>query len=186
VYQDLSKFHTPPTFRGRNPIIVQLWWLVDALLFKPSPQIMYGWRRMLLRAFGAKIGKNVIIRPSATITYPWKVTIGDYSWIGDNAELYSLGNIYIGSNVVVSQKCYLCTGTHDYQKPTFDIYAQPIIIEDQSWLATDVFVGPSVTIGKGALVGARSTVLKNIEGGYIYAGNPLKQIKQRVTVPSSC
>lgn len=180
MYQDLSKFYVPSTFRGRNPIIVQLWWLVDALLFKPSPQVMYGWRRFLLRSFGAKIGKGVIIRPSARITYPWKITIGDYSWIGDGAELYSLGQITIGSNTVISQRSYLCTGSHHFDKIAFDIYAKPIHIADQVWVATDVFIGPGVTIGLGAVVGARSTVLKNLESGYIYAGHPLKQIRQRL------
>ena len=108
-----------------------------------------------------------------------KVKIGDYSWIGDHAELYSLGPIIIGKNVVVSQKSYLCTGSHRYDKVNFDIYQEPIFIEDEVWVATDVFVGPGVTIGKGAIIGARSTVLKNISGGGIYAGHPLKFIRMR-------
>ena len=82
--QTLNKFKLPKNFRGRSSLVVQLWWMTDFFLFKLSPQIMYGWRRFLLRLFGAKIGKNVIIRPNVTITYPWKVSIGDYSWIGDN------------------------------------------------------------------------------------------------------
>lgn len=179
MYQDLSKFSVPTEFRGKNPIIVQLWWLVDALFFKTSPQVMYGFRRFLLRLFGARIGKGVIIRPSARITYPWKVSIGDYSWIGDHAELYSLGQITIGTHAVISQRSYICTGSHHFETISFDIYAQPIVIEDQAWVATDVFIGPGVTVGKGAVVGARSTVLKNLEGGYIYAGHPLRQIRQR-------
>lgn len=180
MFQDLSKFSVPKEFRGKNPIIVQLWWIVDALLFKPSPQVLYGWRRFLLRCFGAKIGRNVIIRPSARITYPWKVEIGDYSWIGDHTELYSLGTIHIGANSVISQRSYICTGSHQFESLAFDIYALPIHIEDQVWIATDVFVGPGVTIGKGTVVGARSTVMKNLEGGYIYAGYPLKQIRRRL------
>ncbi len=180
MFQDLSKFSVPKEFRGKNPIIVQLWWIVDALLFKPSPQVLYGWRRFLLRCFGAKIGKNVIIRPSARITYPWKVEIGDYSWIGDHTELYSLGTIHIGANSVISQRSYICTGSHQFESLAFDIYALPIHIEDQVWIATDVFVGPGVTIGKGTVVGARSTVMKNLEGGYIYGGYPLKQIRRRL------
>src|SRR6185437_4485627 len=123
MYQDLKQFKVSSNFRGRSGLTVQLWWLVQAVLFHPSPQILYGWRRFLLRLFGAKIGKQVIIRPSATITYPWKVSIGDYSWIGDNVELYSLGNITIGANAVVSQRSYLCAGTHNYQSIAFDIYS---------------------------------------------------------------
>lgn len=169
----------PSGFRGKNAIYVQLWWITDALLFRSSPQMLYGWRCWLLRIFGAKIGKGVIIRPSVRITYPWKVSIGDFSWIGDHAELYSLGEIHIGAHVVVSQKSYICTGSHNYKTEGFDIFSNPIFIEDKAWLATDVFVGPGVTIGCGAVIGARSTVLKDVEGGFVYAGNPLKKIKRR-------
>ena len=95
-FQELKGYKNPRGFRGRSALAVQLWWFVYSFLFKPSPQIMYAWRRFLLRIFGAKIGAKVIIRPSAQITYPWKVKIGDYSWIGDEVVLYSLGNIEIG------------------------------------------------------------------------------------------
>ncbi len=178
-YQHLNTFSVPHNFRGKSGVIVQLWWIVEALLFNPSPQILYGWRRFLLRLFGAKIGKGVIIRPSVKTTYPWKVTIGEYSWIGDNVVLYSLGEINIGSNAVISQKSYLCTGSHDFEKTTFDIFAKEIVVEDEAWIASDVFIAPGVTVGRGAVVGARSSVFKNIEGGYVYAGNPLRKIKRR-------
>ena len=117
--QDLQKFKVPDNFRGKSKIIIQLWWIIQATLFRASPQVLYGWRRFLLRCFGAEIGKGVIIRPSTQITYPWKVTIGDYSWIGDDVVLYSLGEIIIGKNTVISQKSYICTGTHDYSKIDF-------------------------------------------------------------------
>jgi putative colanic acid biosynthesis acetyltransferase WcaF len=179
MMQDLSQFKMDKDFRGRNPFIVQLWWLCDFLFFGSSPQIFYGWRRGLLRLFGAKIGNNVIIRPSVKVTYPWKVEIGDESWIGDDVVLYSLGPIKIGKNTVISQKSYICSASHDYNSKAFDIFSKPVIIEDEVWIATDVFVGPDLTIGKGAVVGARSSVFKSIEGGYVYSGNPLKSIKKR-------
>ena len=100
IYQKLNTFQLPKNFRGRSPIVVQFWWLIQGTLFRMSPQFMYGFRRFLLRLFGAKIGKKVIIRPSVKITYPWKLSIGDYSWIGDQVDLYTLGNITIGKNVV--------------------------------------------------------------------------------------
>ena len=178
--QNLNKFKLPHNFRGRSGLIVQLWWFTDFFFFQLSPQIMYGWRRFLLRLFGAKIGKNVIIRSSVTITYPWKVSIGNYSWIGDNAELYSLGEIEIGNNVVISQKSYLCAASHDYAKEDFPIYAQKIIIEDECWLATDVYVAPGITIGKGTVVGARSSVFKDLPGGKVCVGSPVKMIKDRI------
>jgi putative colanic acid biosynthesis acetyltransferase WcaF len=178
--QDLSQFKLPDNFRGRNAFIVQLWWLCDFIFFRPSPQVMYSWRNSLLRLFGAKIGKNVIIRPSVKVTYPWKIEIGDNAWIGDDVSLYSLGNITIGKNTVISQKSYLCAASHNYNSIAFDIFSTPVIIEEEVWIATDVFIAPGVRIGKGAVVGARSTVFKSIEGGYVYSGTPLRKVKKRV------
>ena len=177
--QNLNLYKTPDNFRGKSKITVQLWWLIQALFFSTTPQFMYGWRRFLLKCFGAKIGKNVIIRPSAKFTYPWKIKIGDYSWIGDDVVLYSLGEIEIGAHTVVSQKSYLCTGSHDYTKNDFPIYSKKIIIEDECWLATDVFVSPGVTIGRGTVVGARSTVIKDLNSNSVYVGSPVKFIKNR-------
>jgi len=177
--QNLNLYKTPDNFRGKSKITVQLWWLVQALFFSTTPQFMYGWRRFLLKCFGAKIGKNVIIRPSAKFTYPWKIKIGDYSWIGDDVVLYSLGEIEIGAHTVVSQKSYLCTGSHDYTKNNFPIYSKKIIIKDECWLATDVFVSPGVTIGRGTVVGARSTVIKDLNSNSVYVGSPVKFIKNR-------
>lgn len=180
-YQDLSLFVVPKGFRGRSALIVQLWWIVQATLFAWSPQFMYAWRRFLLRLFGARIGKGVIIRPTARVTYPWKLSVGDYAWVGDHVELYTLGEISIGAHAVVSQRSYLCTGSHDYNQTAFDIYSTAICVEEQAWLASDVFVAPGVTIGRGAVIGARSTVLKNIPEAMICAGYPAKVIKPRTT-----
>ena len=178
--QTLNKFKLPKNFRGRSGLVVQLWWMVDFFFFKPSPQFMYGWRRYLLRLFGASIGKAVIIRPSVTITYPWKVTVGDYSWIGDDVVLYSLGEISIGKNAVVSQKSYLCAASHDYDKQDFPIWAKKITIEDECWLATDVYVAPGITIGKGTVVGARSSVFKDLPAGKVCVGSPTIVVKDRI------
>ena len=180
MYQDLSRFQMPDNFRGKSGLYVQLWWVVQALLFHPSPQIFYGWRRFLLKCFGAKIGNGVIIRPTALITYPWKLTVGDYAWIGDDVVLYTLGEIHIGAHAVVSQRSYICTGSHDYKKDTFDIFSKPIVIEQECWLATDVFIGPGVTIGKGMVIAARSSVYKDIIAvPGIYKGNPVQRVGDR-------
>ncbi len=180
MYQQLNTFKLPKNFRGKNPFIVQIWWLVQSILFKTSPQFMYGWRRFLLRLFGAKIGKKVIIRPNVTITYPWKITIGDYSWVGDNVTLYSLGEIEIGQNVVISQKSYLCTGSHDYTKLDFPIYQNKITIHNECWIATDVYIAPGINIGKGTVVGARSSVFKDLPKNKICIGSPAKIIRDRI------
>jgi putative colanic acid biosynthesis acetyltransferase WcaF len=177
--QDLSKFKLPADFRGRPAWKVQAWWIVQAIFINLSPQFMYGWRRLVLRSFGATIGKCVLIRPRVHVQYPWKLSVGDYSWIGDDVILYSLGNIKIGNNTVISQKTYLCTGTHDYQSHNFPISAKPIIIEDECWLAADVYVGPGVTIGKGTVVGARSSVFTSLPAGKICFGTPAKIVRNR-------
>jgi putative colanic acid biosynthesis acetyltransferase WcaF len=178
-YQDLSLFKVPPGFRGRPGWYVQLWWVVQALLFRPSPQIAYGWRRMLLRKFGAQVGVGAIIRPTVRVTYPWKVKIGDHAWIGDDVTLYSLGEIDIGAHSVVSQKSYICAGDHDYQSVDFAIRGRPVRIGTQVWIASDVFIAPGVTIADGVVVGARSTVLRSLQKGFVYVGNPARPIKPR-------
>ena len=180
MHQDLKLFQLPKGFRGRSGVLVQLWWVVQSTLFGLSPQFMYRWRNFLLRLFGAKIGKCVIIRPSARITYPWKLTIGDYAWVGDNVELYTLGEIVIGNNAVVSQRSYICTASHDHTKSSFDIYSVKTVIEDEAWVATDVYVAPGVTIGRGAVIGARSSVFSDMPAGMICVGSPAKPIKPRV------
>jgi putative colanic acid biosynthesis acetyltransferase WcaF len=179
VYQDLSRFRVPAGFRGRGPIAVQLWWLVQATLFRLSPQICYGWRRFLLRLFGAHVGPGVLVRASAEIIYPWKVWIGAHSWIGDGAKLYSLGEIRIGPNSVVSQYAHLCAGSHDASSVTFDLQALPITVGAECWVASEVFVAPGVTIGDGTVVGARSTVFHDLPPGMICYGNPARPVRRR-------
>lgn len=174
----------PRGFRGRSALFVQLWWLVQASLFHTSPQIFFGWRRFILRLFGARIGNNVLIRPSVEITYPWKLTIGDNSWIGDDVVLYTLGEIAIGMHSVISQGAYICAGTHDYSAIAFDILQKPVEIGSECWIATDVFVAPGTHIGNGAIVGARSVVLNDLPEGMICYGHPAKPMRPRTTQKS--
>jgi putative colanic acid biosynthesis acetyltransferase WcaF len=183
-YQNLSEFKLPPNYRGRSKIYVQIWWLVQLLLFRPSPQVCYGWRNYLLRLFGAKIGKGVLVRPTVTVTYPWKLEIGDYSWIGDDAVLYTLDRIRIGSNSVVSQRSYLCTGMHDYTRPTFDLQTSPITVEDEVWIASDTFVMPGITIRHASVVAARSLVTRDTSPAMVHVGSPAKPVRNRQTADS--
>ena len=176
---NLSEFRLPAGFRGRSALVVQLWWLVEALLFRPSPQVLYGWRRFLLRVFGAKVGSGVLVRATARITYPWKVELGDYAWIGDNATLYSLGQISIGEHSVVSQDAYLCAGSHRTRSLTFEIYAEPIAVGTSAWIAAGAFIGPGVTVGAGAIIGARSVVFNDVSPMSIWHGNPARLQRAR-------
>ncbi len=160
-------------------MVVQLWWLCQATLFALSPQPFYGWRAALLRLFGAQVGQNVKIRQSARFTYPWKVKIGDHSWIGDRAELYSLVEIEIGAHCCISQDCYISTSGHDYRKLSFDYTPAKVVIDDEVWLASGVFVFPGCQIGQGAVVGARSLVTRDVDEATIVAGTPARPIGKR-------
>jgi putative colanic acid biosynthesis acetyltransferase WcaF len=183
--QALGRFRLPPGFRGRSGAVVLLWQLVQATLFACSPQPLYCWRRFLLRCFGARIGAAVLLRPSVRVTYPWNVEIGDRAWIGDHAELYSLGPIRIGADAVVSQRSYLCAGSHDYTKPDFPISAPAISIGAEAWIAADVFVGPGVSIGRGAVIGARSSVFSDVADYAIAMGHPARQTGSRIPIPGA-
>lgn len=173
-YQDLASFKLEPGFRGRSAVVTQLWWLTQSLLFNTSPQFMFGWRRFLVRLFGGKVGDGVLLRPSVRITYPWKLEIGDRSWIGDRVELYTLDRITIGSDAVISQDSYICTGSHDRADPTFAMATAPVVVGDQAWIAAGVFVAPGATIGRGAFVGVRSLVLRDIPPGMEAFGSPAR------------
>lgn len=179
--QQLDVFRLPVGFRGRSAFVVQLWWLIQSTLFACSPQFMFGWRCWLLKVFGMKIGKSVLLRSSVKVTYPWKVTIGDHVWIGDDVVLYSLGEIVVGDHAVVSQRAYLCSASHDYTRSDFPIFENKICIGAQAWLATDVFVAPGVTIGDGAVVGARSSVFHDLPPMMVCVGSPAIPIKSRLS-----
>ncbi|SDH20611.1 putative colanic acid biosynthesis acetyltransferase WcaF [Bradyrhizobium sp. Rc2d] len=179
TYQDLSRSKAPPGFRGRSGIVVLIWQTIQQTLFAWSPQPAYGWRRWLLRAFGAEVGKGVLVRSTVRVTYPWKVKLGDHCWVGDHAELYSLGPITVGDNAVVSQRTYVCAATHDYKDITFPLVAKPVVIEREAWVAADCFIAPGVTIGAGAIIGARSTVLHSVAPAAIVAGHPAEPIGHR-------
>ncbi|MBE8991515.1 hormogonium polysaccharide biosynthesis acetyltransferase HpsU [Nostoc sp. LEGE 12450] len=179
-FVDLRKYDQSWFDRGRPSWYVLLWWLVQAIAFPLTPQPLNILRCALLRLFGASIGKGVLIRPTARFTYPWKVTIGNYSWIGDNVVLYSLDQIHIGEHCVVSQKSYLCTGTHDFQDPAFGLKTASITINNGAWVAADCFVGPGVQIGANAVIGARSTVLTNMPSGQVCWGSPCRPKTSRI------
>jgi putative colanic acid biosynthesis acetyltransferase WcaF len=180
-YQDLSRFRMPAGFRGRSPVTIQIWWILQDTLFRWSPQAMYPWRNFLLRLFGAKLGNSVQFRPTVRVTYPWKLTVGDNVWVGDDCVFYNLGEIVVGSNVAIAHDVYFCTGLHDYTMVDFPIEQKPIHIEDEVWLPNDIFIGPGVTIGRGTVVGARSTVLRDLPPGMICYGYPARPVRPRET-----
>jgi putative colanic acid biosynthesis acetyltransferase WcaF len=169
---DLRRYDQSGFDRGRPGWLILVWWLVQSILFPLTPHFLNGARAALLRRFGATIGKGVVIRPTARVTYPWKLQVGDYSWIGDDVVIYSLDRVRLGDHCVVSQHCYLCTGSHDRHDPAFGLETAPIAIGHGTWLAADCFVGPGVTIGANTIVGARSSVFKDLPGRMVCFGNP--------------
>ncbi len=134
-------------------------------------------RVALLRMFGAKIGQGVVIRSRVNITFPWRLTIGDHVWIGEEVCILSLAPVQIGSNVCLSQRAFLCTGSHDFRKPTFDLKTAPITIGDRCWIAAQSFIAAGVEVGAGTVVGAGSVVLKSAPAGVFFGGNPAKFVR---------
>jgi putative colanic acid biosynthesis acetyltransferase WcaF len=155
------------------------WMFAQTFLFRPSFHNWYGWRRMLLRAMGAKVGRGVRVRPTARIEIPWNLDLGDECVVGDYAILYSLGTIRLGQRVTVSQYAHLCAGTHDYTDPTFPLLRPPVVVGDDAWVAAEAFVGPGVTVGARAVLGARAVAVKDVPPDQVWAGNPARYIKPR-------
>ena len=154
-------------------------WTFAQPLFRISPRPCFGWRRFLLRCFGAKIGGSVHIYPSATVYFPWNLEVGDESAIGEQVFIYNLGRVTLGSRVTISHRAHLCAGTHDHTKPDFPLLRPPIVIGSDAWICADAFVGPGVTIGEGAIVGARAVAIKDVKPQTIVVGNPARESKSR-------
>ncbi len=159
----------------------RLWWNIwRLLLFRPFGLPFFkNWRRYILIAFGAKIGKGSIIHASADIWAPWNLECGQITCIGPKTIIYNPGKIILGSKVVISQYSYLCTATHDYEDKLNTLYWKDIIVDNYAWVAAKAYVGPGVHIGEGAIVGATASVYKDVEAWTIVGGNPAKVIKKR-------
>ncbi|MBM9594021.1 LbetaH domain-containing protein [Roseitranquillus sediminis] len=156
-----------------------LWQMVRALLFAPSPVPFHGWRRALLRAFGAQVGARAAIYPGARIYAPWRLEIAEGATVGDGATLYSVDTIRLGPRAIVSQGAHLCTASHDLRSPGFELISAPIVLEADSWVAAEAFVGPGVTFGEGSVAGARAVVIRTVPSRAIVAGNPAREIGLR-------
>jgi putative colanic acid biosynthesis acetyltransferase WcaF len=154
-------------------------WAAVGPLFSWSPRLCWAWRCFLLRLFGAKIGKNVQIHPSARVFIPWNLEIGDWSSVGFDALIYNLGPVRIGTKATVSQRSHLCAGSHDFRDPAMPLTKPPIQIGNEVWICADAFVGPGVTVGPRAVVAARAVVVKDVAAAEIVGGNPAKVIGTR-------
>ena len=137
-------------------------------------------KRFLLKLFGASIGTGLDIKPKVNIKYPWKLTIGDYVWIGEGAWIDNLAHVTIGSHVCLSQRCTLICGNHDYKRPTFDLITGSIRIDDGAWVGAGAMLGPGVHIATHAILGLGSTATTDLEPYSIYRGNPAVKVRDRV------
>ena len=169
----------PSSHSLRNRVGRMCWDIVWLLLYRPSPKLLHGWRRCLLRAFGARIGKKVHPLQSVRIWCPWNLEMGDHSCLGPWVDCYCVARVHIGAHATVSQYSYLCTASHDISSASMRLVAKPIFIGDGAWITADVFIGPGVTVGEGAVVAARSTVLRDVDPWTVVAGNPATIIKRR-------
>ena len=162
-----------------NKLLRVLWQVVYVLLFRPSPRIFHGWRRFLLRCFGAKVGRTVYLYPDVRVWAPWNLDLREYCALGHGVECYCVGKITIGRNATISQETVLCTASHDYSDMAFPLVTGDIHIGDHAWVASQVFVMPDVKIGEGTVVGVRSLVLHSLPPWSIAVGSPCKVIGPR-------
>ncbi|MBL0943600.1 MAG: putative colanic acid biosynthesis acetyltransferase [Hydrogenophaga sp.] len=171
---------TQASFALGNRLARALWGLVWLLLFRPSPRPAHAWRRTLLRAFGARLGRHVHVYPGVRIWAPWQLEIGDRVGVGDGATLYNMGPLRIGSGAVISQGAHLCGGTHDIDSPNFQLVARPIDIGEHAWVCAEAFVGPGVRLAPGCVLGARSVLMRSVDEAWtVWAGHPAVRVRQR-------
>ncbi len=177
---DLSSYSAGRFDRGAGKFREGLWLLVSLLLFRLCPFSLSALKQAVLRVFGAKIGRGVVIKPHVKITFPWKLEVGDFVWLGEDSWLLNLERIVIGSNVCISQRAFLCAGNHNYRVPTFDLIVKPITIAEGAWLGAGCWVGPGVKVGSHAVLTAGSVMAKDMDAWGIYQGNPAVLVKTRV------
>ena len=169
-----------PSFSLSNRLERALWILTWGLLASWTPPPMRGWRRFLLRCFGATMGAGSDVRCGARVWYPRHLHMGAASVLASGVRCYNMAPITIGAGAIVSQGAHLCAGSHDITSPVFQLTTRPINIGAKAWIAADAFVGPGVDVGEGAVLGARGVTFRSLEPWGVYAGNPAQRIKQRV------
>ena len=174
---DLQQINNSAFSRGAPLWKEALWWVARSLFFAgwfPIPSMI---RVATLRLFGAKIGSGCVIRSRVNITFPWRLVCGDNVWIGEEVLILSLDKVVIGSNVCLSQRAFLCTGSHKFRKQSFDLITRPVTIEDGCWIAAGVFVGPGVTVFRNSLCAAGTVVVRDAGPDRLVAGNPAVEKK---------
>ena len=168
-----------PSFSLGNRLARAAWMVAWLLLARWTPPPLHGWRALVLRLFGAKLGTNVRVHASARIWHPASLELGDNALIGPGAILYNQGQISIGADSVVSQRAHICASTHDTADPHFQLVLRPVQIANRCWVAAESFVGPGVSMGEGAVLAARGALFEDAESWTIYRGNPAAEVRKR-------
>lgn len=167
------------SFSLRNRFVRVVWGVAWLLLARFTPPPLHAWRRLVLRAFGAKVGRGARVHAGAAIWLPRNLELGEQVLIGPGARLYNQGTIKIGAWSVISQRAHLCASTHRIDDPDFQLEFRPIVVGERCWVAAEAFVGPGVTMGDGAVLAARGVLFENAEEDGIYRGNPAALVRQR-------
>lgn len=178
---DLSKYNNDwyKITIGASRLKQFMWYFCNILFLKSSWFPISTFKVFILRAFGAKVGEGVVIKPCVNIKYPWKLTVGNYAWIGENVWIDNLAQVSIGNHVCISQGALLLTGNHNFSKNAFDLMVSPIILEEGVWIGAKSVVCPGITAHTHAVLTVQSVATSNLEGYSIYQGNPAKFIKTR-------
>lgn len=177
---DLGRYRVTDYVPGAGPLRRGLWYIVNALVFATALFPFYRPKRTLLKLFGAKIGQGVVIKPRVNIKHPWRLTVGDQSWLGEGVWIDNLVEVTIGNNVCLSQEAYFLTGNHDYKSTTFTLITKPIKVEDGAWIGARGIVCPGVNVGHNAVLTAGSVLTRDAEANGIYSGNPAQRIRTRI------
>ena len=157
---------------GRGLLVRGLWYAVSVCLFESGFLPLSRPKSALLRLFGARVGRGVVIKPNVRIKYPWRLVVGDDCWIGQECWIDNVAEVKLADNVCLSQGSYLCTGSHDHGSPLFDLITRPIHVEEGAWVGAAAVLLPGVVVGRGSAVGAGAVVTRDVEAGRVVAGNP--------------
>ena len=176
---NLNSFNNSWYKPGRNKAVLVIWYFVNLLFFR-SFFPLYGAKRMLLRLFGAKVGKGVVIKPHVSIKYPLKLTIGDYVWIGESVWIDNLAHVSLGDHVCISQGALLLCGNHNYKRSTFDLIVGEIVLEEGAWAGAKTIVCPGVKMGSHSLLTVGSIATRDLDPYFVYQGNPAVKVKERI------
>jgi putative colanic acid biosynthesis acetyltransferase WcaF len=176
---DLSKFNNDWYKPGGTAVKRYLWYVTNAFFINSSFPF-YGPKRALLRLFGAKIGKGLVIKPHVSIKYPWRLNVGNNVWIGEHVWIDNLANVTLKDNACISQGAMLLCGNHNYKRSTFDLMAKEIVLEEGSWAGAQTVICPGVRLGSHSLLTVGSVATLSLEPYYVYQGNPAQKIKKRI------